>query len=191
MKIQSILYPLLLLCSTCVYADNDHRHADSYQPIGLSLSVLDEAGNDAYGTIQEVISRLYRNPDTDWSQVNLEVLRQHLVDMNDITLNVDVLSQRPIPLGLEIVIQPQTERAAVAMARVLKAHPDMLARESGWRMKVIRGEGQYTLITTTLDPKESDQIRGLGYIGLMAYGDHHQRHHWAMATGHGAQHQHH
>jgi hypothetical protein len=39
------------------------------------------------------------------------------------------------------------------------------------------------LITISETPKNEAKIRGLGYIGLMAYGDHHQRHHWAMATG--------
>jgi hypothetical protein len=30
---------------------------------------------------------------------------------------------------------------------------------------------------------EVAKIRGLGYIGVMAYGNHHQPHHWAMASG--------
>ena len=39
------------------------------------------------------------------------------------------------------------------------------------------------MITTTDSPKGSSKIRELGYIGLVTYGDHHQSHHWAMATG--------
>jgi hypothetical protein len=32
-------------------------------------------------------------------------------------------------------------------------------------------------------PDEVSKIRGLGYIGLLAAGAHHQRHHWMIATG--------
>jgi hypothetical protein len=36
---------------------------------------------------------------------------------------------------------------------------------------------------TSADPKERAHIRGLGFIGLLASGPHHQPHHLAMAKG--------
>lgn len=30
---------------------------------------------------------------------------------------------------------------------------------------------------------EAEKIRGLGYMGLLAYGTHHQRHHWHLVRG--------
>lgn len=36
---------------------------------------------------------------------------------------------------------------------------------------------------TGSSPAEVAEIRGLGYIGLMATGAHHRRHHWMIATG--------
>jgi len=41
----------------------------------------------------------------------------------------------------------------------------------------------YIITATTAKENEIDKVRGLGYIGLMAYGAHHQPHHWMMATG--------
>src|SRR6516165_7172350 len=39
------------------------------------------AGQDAFGAIQEVVQILEADPTTDWSKVNIDALRQHLVDM--------------------------------------------------------------------------------------------------------------
>jgi len=147
------------------------------------VSNLSEAGNDAFGTIQEVITQLNNDPNTDWSRVNIETLRQHLRDMNDMTLNVEVLSQKPIENGMVAVVEATTPRAAEALGRVSRGHPPQLKRETGWVMKVTQDGKTFTFTTTTEKPQEVDKIRGLGYIGLIASGPHHQPHHWAMATG--------
>jgi len=140
-------------------------------------------GNDLFGTIQEVIRQLEADPDTDWSRVNLEVLRRHLRDMFEFSHNVDVLSQQPIDQGVRVVVTPLTQRAQAALDRVLVVHPRMLKNETGWDMRVNKSANRYEIVTTTSQASQIDKIRGLGYIGLMAYGMHHQSHHWAMATG--------
>ena len=43
-------------------------------------------GQDAFGAIQEVVQILQSDPKTDWSKVNIDALRQHLIDMNEVTL---------------------------------------------------------------------------------------------------------
>jgi len=50
-------------------------------------------------------------------------------------------------------------------------------------MVVTNNNGIFTIAVTTDQLQDVDKIRGLGYIGIMAYGSHHQRHHWAMASG--------
>lgn len=179
-----IICSVLFIHGSAVYAADDHAAMMNHEHnIEHSGRMLTDAGNDAFGTIQEVIKKLNSDPNTDWSKVNIEVLRQHLLDMNDMTLNVEIISQKPIHNGLEVIVKPTTDRASLALDRVFKAHPAQLKIDSGWSMKVVRNNGQYTLTTTSDHPKDASKIRGLGYIGLMAYGDHHQRHHWAMATG--------
>ena len=37
-------------------------------------------GQDAFGAIQEIVQILEADPKTDWSKVELEGLRQHLID---------------------------------------------------------------------------------------------------------------
>ena len=41
-------------------------------------------GQDAFGAIQEIVQILQSDPKTDWSKVNIEALRQHLIDMNEV-----------------------------------------------------------------------------------------------------------
>lgn len=178
-----ICLAILLQSSVALSADGHSEMNHHAHNLNGSASKLTEAGNDAFGTIQEVINKLNNDPNTDWAKVDIEALRQHLLDMNDMTLNVEVISQTPIRNGLQTIIKPTTARAEEALDRVFKAHPGQLQRETGWQMRVKKTDKQYTLTTTSKISAEADKIRGLGYIGLMAYGNHHQPHHWGMATG--------
>ncbi len=184
MKRNVLLFSVFIIYGPIACTANHHS---ATMPHGHNMEasdvVLTEAGNDVFGTIQEVITRLNNDPATDWSQVNIEALRQHLIDMHEMTLNVDVISQKPVPNGLEAVIKPTTERSAAALERVFKAHPAQLMHETNWDMQVENDNDRYILTTRSKNPKDIDKIRGLGYIGLMAYGSHHQPHHWGMATG--------
>jgi hypothetical protein len=145
--------------------------------------VLSEAGNDIFGTLQEAIKKLDANPNTDWSKVDLEALRQHLIDMKHFTIDVEVLSKKDTEKGMEIVIKPTTKAANKALSRAMSAHPAMLNTETGWTMKVVTKGDTFTLNVTTDTPPEMARLRGLGYIGIMAIGNHHQIHHWMMASG--------
>jgi hypothetical protein len=149
----------------------------------FASSGLTESGTDLFATIQEVIRQLSADPDTDWSKVNLEALRDHLRDMFEFSYNVDVISQRPITHGVRILVKPVTTRAKQALEKVLSAHPAMLKMETGWDMQSSKVKDQYQITVTTTKPAEIDKIGGLGYIGLLAIGNHHQWHHWAMAKG--------
>lgn len=149
----------------------------------LHQTPLTEAGNDIFGTIQEVIKKLEANPHTDWSKVNLEGLRQHLLDMKAFTEQVKITAQKPIEDGVEIHIRPTSERASHALKRLFSMHPAMLKKEKGWDMNA-QQRNKGWIVTCTSD-KKSDvtKIRALGYIGLIAEGAHHQLHHWMIATG--------
>jgi len=157
---------------------NSNNHAIARGP----SNVLTEAGTDPFAVIQEVITLLEANPDTDWSMVNIESLRSHLVEMQDMTLNVNV-EQEPIKLGFKAIIIPTTNRELQSMIRVLSAHPSQMKKETGWDMLVTNNNGIFTLTVTTNQLQDVNKLRGLGYIGIMAYGNHHQPHHWAMASG--------
>jgi len=141
-------------------------------------------GQDAFGAIAEVVRLLEADPETDWSAVDLERLRQHLIDMNEVVLRSAVKS-RPVPRGLamDITGAARTERAIRAM---VVPHSAELDRMSPWtaRAEPILGGLRLTVTARTADDtKTVARIRGLGFAGLLAQGGHHGPHHLAMAKG--------
>jgi hypothetical protein len=140
-------------------------------------------GQDAFGAVQEIVRILEADPTTDWSKVNLEVLRQHLIDMNEVTLKAEAQA-KPIEGGLQIVVTGEG-RTREAIQRMVTAHVHEIERThlNGWAAKTDPLQNGVVLAVTAADPKEVAHIRGLGFIGIMTSGPHHQPHHLAMARG--------
>ena len=138
-------------------------------------------GQDAFGAIQEIVRLLEADPLTDWSKVDLEALRQHLIDMNEVTLRADAAA-KPIDGGLEIAVTG-SGRTLAAIQRMVPAHAKEINGRNGrtaWTDPLPNG---VRLTVTSNEAKEVAHIRGLGFIGILASGSHHQAHHVAMAKG--------
>lgn len=190
MRLLTSLFVVLFMLTANVYAEEAQTHLNRHEMHSGFDAPLTEAGHDAFGTIQEIIRKLNHDPKVDWSKVDLEAVRRHLVDMNDMTINIEVLSQRVIDKGVQILVRPTTLRSESALDRVFSAHPGQLKDETGWNMRVQKKGTTYTLTITTKNPDEVKQINGLGYIGIMASGSHHQAHHLMMAMGENPHHDH-
>lgn len=198
-KIKILLIMATITLPVMVYAQHQNQSAkgllkdNTTQNLKMTVNTNDPQinksatltmpGNEIFGTIQEVVQKLEIDPNTDWSKVDLEALRQHLLDMKAFTEDVSVISQNPIENGIVIQVKPETERAIGALKRLFKMHPAMLKMEKGWDMITKQDNNQWTITVTTSDNSEVEEIRALGYIGLLAVGAHHQRHHWMIATG--------
>ena len=138
-------------------------------------------GQDAFGAIQEIVRILEADPKTDWSKLNLEALRQHLIDMNEVTLKADVVA-KPINDGLEITVIGDG-RTLAAIQRMVPAQAHQLHQLNGWSAKTELLPNGVLLTVTSSDPQQVQHIRGLGFIGFLVSGSHHQAHHLAMAKG--------
>ena len=138
-------------------------------------------GQDAFGAIQEIVQILDADPKTDWSKVDLEALRQHLIDMNEVTLKADA-APKQIDGGLEIAVTG-SGRTLVAIQRMIPAWVEMANGHNGWSAKAAALPNGELLTVTATTPKEMQHIRGLGFIGLLVSGSWHQPHHLAMAKG--------
>jgi hypothetical protein len=138
-------------------------------------------GQDAFGAMQEIVQILEADPKTDWSKVDLEALRQHLIDMNEVTLSADA-APKQIDGGLEIAVTG-TGRTLVAIQRMVPAWAQTMNGYQGWSTKAASLPSGELLTVTATDPKEIQRIRSLGFIGLLVSGSHHQPHHLAIAKG--------
>ena len=141
-------------------------------------------GQDAFGALAEVVRILEADPATDWSKVDLERLRQHLIDMNEVVLR-SVVKATPVRAGLamEVTGVGRTEQAIRAM---VIPHAIELNRMPLFAAKTepIAGGVRLTVIAKRPDdPKLIARIRALGFAGLITEGAHHQPHHLAMAKG--------
>lgn len=138
-------------------------------------------GQDAFGAVQEIVRMLQADPATDWSKVDLAGLREHLIDMNEVTLKAGAAA-RPVDGGLDVAVTG-SGRTLAAIQRMVTAHARELDKVPNWSAKTEPLADGVRLIVTSADAKETARIRGLGFIGLMASGAHHQPHHLAMAKG--------
>ena len=138
-------------------------------------------GQGAFGAIQEIVQILEANPNTDWSKVDLEGLRRHLIDMNEVTLKADA-EPKQINGGLEIAVTG-TGRTLLAIQRMVPAWAQAMEGHQGWSTKATTLPNGELLTVTAADPNEVQHIRGLGFIGLLVSGSMHQAHHLAMAKG--------
>ncbi len=137
-------------------------------------------GQDAFGTIQEIVQILQADPKTDWSKVNIEALRQHLIDMNEVTLHA-AATQRDVDNGIEIKVTGEG-RTLEAIKRMVPAHVNEL-REIGWNAKSDELPNGVILTVIASETQPLTKLKALGFMGIMVQGSHHQKHHLMMATG--------
>ena len=148
---------------------------------GMAGALPTLPGQDAFAAIQEVVRMLEADPATDWSKVNLEALREHLIDMNEVTLHAVVVDQ-PVEGGVSSRITG-TGRTLEAIRRMVPAQARQLAQVPGWHAAAAALPDGVELTVRADDPREVAHLRGLGFIGLLVTGSHHQAHHLALARG--------
>jgi len=167
----------IFVASALVFAqDTDHaRHIH-----GGDAAVPTMPGQDAFGAIQEIVRLLAADPATDWSKVNIAALREHLIDMDEVTMRARA-SERVFNNGLEIAVTGQG-RTLAAIKRMVPAHTHELIA-LGWSTKSYDLPNGVKLVVTASDPHQVIKIKALGFMGIMVQGAHHQTHHLMMAKG--------
>ena len=158
---------------------------------GTAAGVPTMPGQDAFGAIAEIVRLLDADPSTDWARVDIERLRQHLIDMNEVVLRSTV-KQTPVPGGLamEITGAGRTEQAIRAMVVPHAVELDRVPLFAAKTDIISGGVRLSVLAENPDDAKVVARIRGLGFAGLLTDGAHHQAHHLAMAKGDLAGHTH-
>jgi len=143
-----------------------------------------QGGQAAFAAIGEIVKLLEADPNTDWSKVNLEALRQHLADMDMVTLRSRVAA-RQVPNGLAMDVTGDAPVAA-AIKRMVVPHAAMLSEMPTWNATTAPIVGGVRLTVTAKTPGDAAivaRIRGLGFAGLLVQGDHHTEHHMMLARG--------
>ena len=158
--------------------DMHHQH---HHPAGDGPAM---PGQDAFGAMAEIVRILEADPATEWSKVDIERLRQHLIDMNEVVLRASVKGAQ-VPGGLAMDITG-TGRTARSIRAMVIPHTAELDAMPAWSAKAEPIPGGVRLTVIARDPTDAKtvaRIRALGFAGLLVQGGHHGPHHLAMAKG--------
>lgn len=136
-------------------------------------------GQDAFSAIRSVVQQLESNPDTDWSRINIDALREHLVDMQEVTVNAAVAGDR-IAGGAVYRVTGQA-RTLAAIRRMVPAHAAQISAETEWTASTRELDDGVEVSVTAASEDQVDKIRALGFFGFMVSGEHHDSHHLAIA----------
>ena len=140
-----------------------------------------DAGQSAFAAIAEIVALFEVDPKTDWSKVDIEALRQHLIDMNNVTLLANVKEN---DLGNAVEFQVTGPGVVTdSIRRMVVAHAMTMNGIDGWAYAAKEIDGGASLTVTPPESKLKTKLKGLGFIGVMASGMHHQQHHWMIAKG--------
>ena len=140
----------------------------------------------AFSTISDIVRALKADTSTDWSKVNLEALRQHLIDMDNVVMRSTV-KQTNVPGGVTLDVTGSGEVTA-AIRRMMTMHAMALTEEGSYVAKASEIPGGARFVVTakdTTNAKAVAMVRGLGFAGLITEGDHHAMHHMMVARGAG------
>ncbi len=161
---------IMILTSTTVVAQQTHSNGNT----------LTETGQSAFAAIAEIVEQLRKDDETDWSMVKIDALRDHLVDMNNVTIRSNVVTSQKD--GQIIFSVTGNSLIAGSIQRMMNAHAHMLANETGWSVAIKNQPGGAIM---TIAPAENEiaLVTALGFHGIMTIGAHHQAHHKVIAMG--------
>ncbi len=168
-------------------AAQDHQHQPGMvHPGTAEVAPPIQPGQAAFGAIAEIVARLDADPTTDWSKVDVEALRQHLIDMDNVTMRSRITTE-PVPGGFRAQVTGEGPVAA-SIRRMTTAHARQMVGEGAFNAEVTEIPGGVRMTVTSKTPDDARSVarlRGLGVIGVLALGSHHQMHHEMMAKGMG------
>lgn len=173
----------ILVPATALSQTMDHNKMMHGNQAGMMMESMlpQETGQSAFAAIQEIVAMLNANPATDWSKVDIEALRQHLIDMNNVTLGAVVgASQAGESMRFTV-----TGEGAVqgSITRMVMAHAATMNGVDGWTFAAEATQTGAILTVTPPDPASMTKLKALGFIGILTLGMHHQQHHRMLANG--------
>jgi hypothetical protein len=165
---------------------HDHMGTNAHQATIPAPRVATEPGQGAFAAIQEIVDILAADPRTDWSKVDIDALRAHLVDMDNVTLRARVATI-PVKGGLRFVVTGQGDVAG-SIDRMVRAHAATMNGMNGMTIVAGAHKGGAVMTVTVKSKADLARLKAIGFFGVMALGMHHQAHHLMIASGHSPHH---
>lgn len=142
---------------------------------------------EGFSAIQDRVRELEADPNTDWSQIDIDALRTHLVDMDRVIMQASV-TRSELADGMRYVVAGNAE-VAESIKRMVPTHAAQMQTELDWNISTEEQAAGVVLEVTASDANDIAKIRALGFSGFMVLGNHHEAHHQEM-SGSSGDHQH-
>ncbi len=140
-----------------------------------------ETGQAQFAAIAQIVALLRDDLETDWGHVDIDALRNHLVDMDNVTARAAV--ERSVnELVLTFIVTGDATSVPSIQSMVL-AHSPMLQQATGWSVVAEERANGAMMAIQVASEDEMNQVTGLGFFGLLTIGAHHQQHHLMIAMG--------
>lgn len=140
-----------------------------------------QPGQDSFAAIQEIVEILEADPETDWTKVNIAALRQHLIDMSNVTLLSNARGET-LDDGMRFIVTGSDDRVVASIRRMVAAHATTMSGVGGWQFSAAQTDGG-AILEVRVPSADMAKLKALGFIGVMTRGMHHQRHHLMIARG--------
>ena len=167
------------MAAICAFAQTHDMQSMSGHH-GGGATAPSQIGQSAFAAIEEIVALLEADPATDWSKVDIDALRRHLVDMDNVTLHAEVRNE-PVDGGVRFVVTSGGE-VGDSIRRMVTAHAAMMNGVDGWSYAA-RATADGADLTVVVPPKDQAKLRGLGFFGIMTRGMHHPMHHLMISRG--------
>jgi hypothetical protein len=147
----------------------------------VQAAVPTQPGQSAYAALGEVVQIMLADPRTDWARADIDTLRTHLVDMDNVTLRADVVTTR-LPNGAIFHVSGEGPVAG-SIQRMTRSHFAESDLGKSWKMTVQPTSSGADVTVVSPNSTDAAEIAGLGFFGILTMGAHHQPHHLMMARG--------
>jgi hypothetical protein len=135
-------------------------------------------GQDAFSAINAVVTRLEADPETDWSRIDIDALRNHLISMHEVAVNAEV-ETAGVEGGASYRVTG-TGRALAAIRNMVPMHASKINEETDWTAVVEDIQNGIKVTVTANTDVQVAKVRALGFMGFMVAGEHHEDHHLAI-----------
>jgi len=174
-----------MIASFALWAADKHSgqvEHSQHNTAGSHNTELQENGQAAFAALIEVVAILEQDDSTDWGNVDIDGLRAHLQDMNNLMLYTQ--ANKTITADTQIQFDiTGTAQSIPSIHRMVPAHSGFIEQSRGWVIEHELNDSGATVKITVQNTDYLKRINALGFYGFMSLDSHHQTHHNRLAMG--------
>ena len=158
---------------------SESAHLNGEKP---NLSYPSEGGQATFSALVEIVALLEQDENTDWENVNIDLLRTHLLDMDNLVRKTTASST--VAGDRKIIFNVIGDNEAIsAIHNMAPAHARFIQDSRGWEIQTnLNPTGAVLSISVNTD-SDFKMMQALGFYGFMSMDSHHPMHHYQMALG--------